>query len=293
MLRNIIAALVLIATTGSARLASASITYSNIGTAYSQNFDTLPTDLPNNDGIQAVYSDGWRDDTNTVPGTSVSLPGWHLYHPIQQMTEGGFNDHQRLRAGPGQNTGAFWLYGANASNPEKALGSLGSVTMAGSGASMYIGLQLFNSTGIQLTSFAVTYDGEEWRDGEGAAGETLAFGYSLSATDADWFSTANFTLVPTLNFTSPDVANTSVAGVAVDGNSAGLQAGITATVVGVNWAPNTELWLRWGDLQLTGLGDDGIAVDNFSFTAVPEPSCCVLGVLAIASLPARNRSRLR
>jgi hypothetical protein len=76
---------------------------------------------------------------------------------------------------------------------------------------------------------------------------------------------AGFTNVPELGFTSV-VANNSTTGSAVDGNAAGKVTVAQFTVNGINWAPGTDLWLRWGDQQLTG-NDHGMAIDNVEFSA--------------------------
>lgn len=276
------------------------VSYSTPGVAYTENFDGLPTDAPNNALLQGtgtgLYVNGWQDDSTTVAGDHIGLVGWYLWHPIAPTSEGGSNGHQRFRMGSGQNTGAFWGFGSSSSATDKSLGSIGSTTVAGNGANMFIGFRLVNNTGLTLGSFTVKYDGEEWRDGQSASGETLAFDYSLTAGTSDWNTTATFTSVPGLNFTSPVGAGTNSSGTAVDGNSSGLVANINATITGVNWAPGTELWLRWSDPQLASLADDGMSIDNFSFTAdvaIPEPSTFALVGLGFAGLVILQRRRAR
>lgn len=276
--------------------ASAAVSYTTPNSLYSQNFDGLPTNLTNNSSIETVYTDGWQDDVDPAVSAEndVSIPGWYLRHPtnvgVGAAGEGGFNGMQRLRFGSGQNTGAFWAFGSNATDAEKALGSIGSSTTAPNGEQMLIGLRLTNSTGQTLTSFTVTYDGEEWRDGQGTTGETMTFGYLLDGSDAtNWFSNSAVD-VPQLAFTSPVIAGTTSSGTPVNGNVDGLVKDISFTVTGVNWAPGTDLWLRWGDVQAASLGDDGMAIDNVRFSAVvPEPAS--LSLMAIGSLAAIRRRR--
>jgi hypothetical protein len=254
----------------------AAINYGTIDSTLTQNFDDLPTDFPTNGSIQGttpVYSSGWKDDSSTVPGVSVGLPGWYLWHPVMPSSENGTNGHQRFRAGTGQNTGAFWAFGSAGSDPDKALGSIGSTTVAGNGDPMYIGLQLINTTGQTLHGFQLTFDGEQWRDGQSTSAETLLFDYSLTANNMTWNqTTTSFTAVPTLNFVAPTTAGTGSSGTAIDGNTlASLGGGrvpdITSTVTGISWAPGAELWLRWSDPQLASLADDGMAIDNVRFVA--------------------------
>jgi hypothetical protein len=158
------------------------ISYTTSGATITENFDGLPTDAPNNGNLESVYTDGWRDDTNTT-ATSIGIQGWYLFHPISPANENGFNGNQRFRMGVGQNTGAFWGFASGgASDAEKALGSIGATTVAGNGANMYIGMQLTNNTGQTLTSFTVTYDGEQYRDGQSTSAETMFFDYNIGAT---------------------------------------------------------------------------------------------------------------
>src|SRR2546421_11966190 len=82
------------------------VIYSTPGSTYSENFNGLPTDMPSNASIQTAYVNGWQDDTTTVAGDHISVPGWYLWHPIDPGgSERGTNGHQRVRVGAGANTG--------------------------------------------------------------------------------------------------------------------------------------------------------------------------------------------
>lgn len=285
-------------------IAGAAISYSVAASTYSENFNGLPIDSRSNATIESGavfpemdYTDGWQDDVDylTSAEDDVSVQGWHVFHPISPAAENGFNGNQRFRMGTGANTGAFWGFATGgASDAEKALGSVGSTTTATDGAGMFIGLQLINNTGQTLTSFTLTYDGEQWRDGQSTGPETLAFAYSTQATDATgpepWHSGTTYNAVTQLDFTSPVFAGTSSGGTAVNGNVAGRQADISYTVTGINWAPGGELWLRWRDAQLASNADDGLAVDNVRFEAfVPEPTGLTVLALGGLGLLARRR----
>ena len=176
-----------------------------------------------------------------------------------------------------------------AGSTERALGDVGSNTLAPVGGDIYIGLRLRNDTGFYLTEFTLTYDGEQWRDGGDAVpnAQTMTFMWSTAATSIN-DPNSLFTVVPTLNFTSPVFANTG-AGAGVDGNVAGRVPGITATVTGINWQPGTDLWLRWDDVNNVG-NDHGMAIDNVSVSAVPEPSAAALaGLGTLVMLMLRRR----
>lgn len=271
---------------GSSQQALGSQSYSTAGSTYSQSFDSLPNTPANVSlGNSPV---GWIDDTTTPGASQFSILGWYLYHPTSQ-TEGGANGHQRVRIGAGTaTTGAFMSFGASGST-ERALGDIGSNTLTptppAAGTDIYIGLRLHNDTGVVLTDFTLTYDGEQWRDGGAATpvAQTMSFGWSTTATAISDPNTS-FTSVTALNFVSPVFANTG-SGAAVDGNAAGKVAGITATISGMDWEPGTDLWLRWDDPNDVG-NDHGLAIDNVSFSAisVPEPSTLALLGFGMAGL---------
>lgn len=243
------------------------LNYPAAGVEITENFDSLPIVFSGNSNIQNSWPEGWADDSETVENAKVSLPGWYLYYPLATAAEGGTNQHQRLRFGPGANTGSFWAFGSSAGDSEKALGSLGSTTVAANGVPMLIALRLVNGTGATLTGFTLTFDGEQWRDGASPDPETLTCAYSTTATGEDWNTTAEFTGIPALSFSSPVFSGTGSSGNAVNGNAEGLQAGLTATISGISWAAGAELWLRWADPQLASAADDGLAIDNLVFKA--------------------------
>jgi hypothetical protein len=56
------------------------------------------------------------------------------------------------------------------------------------------------------------------------------------------------------------------------------------TITGLNWAPGTDLWVRWSDPQVAG-ADHGLAIDDFSFSATGVPEPASLGLLAAAGAP--------
>jgi GH25 family lysozyme M1 (1,4-beta-N-acetylmuramidase) len=272
------------------------IRYSTTGSTYQQNFDSLPK-TPENTSLGNTPA-GWIDDSTTPAENQFSIEGWYLRHDLS-VTEGGASGRQRLRAGTGSsNTGAFYSYGATGSN-NRALGSQGSNTIATTPSAtppgyMYMAARLINDTADSLTSFTVTYDGEQWRVGgsvgspAGTGSETLSFAYSLTATTADWFTSTDYTAVPLLNFTGPQTGSArAIDGTALPGGSSGgLVPNITGTVTGIHWAPGAELWLRWYDSQpANAANNDGLAIDNLRFSAnVPEPASLFLLCIGVVGL---------
>jgi hypothetical protein len=276
------------------------ILYSTVGSMYTENFDSLPTDAPNNASIETLYPNGWRDDTTSVPGSHVSVPGWYLHHPLSPLTENGFNGQQRFRFGDGSsNVGSFYAYsnGPNpAANPEKSLGTLPSVelALADTGAtpamSLFIGLRLINNTGVALNKMYLSFDAEQWRDGSVATGqpEFVRFQASVNGVHVDnWWTGPEY--FGNGAFVAPVSANSDAA---VDGNGVGKQADVThffSPLGHIDWLPGAELWIRWTDPNGFG-NDDGFAIDNVAVTAFPEPTAAWLATTCAFLAARRGRS---
>jgi hypothetical protein len=70
---------------------------------------------------------------------------------------------------------------------------------------------------------------------------------------------------------------------AVNGLVAPNFTGISNTVTGVSWSEGDVLWVRWRQQNLSGT-DAQMAIDDVSFSAVPEPSTYALLALAGTAL---------
>lgn len=276
--------------------ATAAIIYSTAGSSYSQNFDSLPN-APQNTSLGNTTI-GWTDD-NAAPGAgNFSIVGWYLLHPAT-IAEGGFNGRQRMRIGAGTaNTGAFMSFGASGST-ERALGMVNSNTFGAVGTESYYGARITNNTGRMLTSFTLSYSGEQWRDGGAALpalpnAQSITVDYSRTATSLE--TAAVYQEVPALTFTSPTFANTG-GGAALDGNDASLPAPINKIAIGpvtvnnLQWMPGTDLWVRWTDLSDAG-NDHGLGIDEVVFSAeIPEPASFVFFTLGLIGGCVVRRSR--
>jgi hypothetical protein len=254
------------------RDAHGAVNYSAAGSAYVQDFNSLPIS-PENTSLGGTPA-GWIDDTTTPGANQYSILGWYLYHPTS-VTEGGASGNQRFRisSAPG-NTGSFYSFGASGST-ERALGAIGANTLAPDNSGMYIGLRLHNDTGQTLEHFTLSYYGEQWRNGGGTEG--LSFGWSTTATA---INDGSFNTVAALAFNAPVNGGTASA---LNGNDNRIFIG-PVMVTGMEWLPGTDLWLRWVDVQIPG-ADHGLAIDDVSFLAViPEPSAITLIVAGGAAL---------
>ncbi len=210
------------------------------GGSYAQSFDTLPSS-----GTFTLTSAGPLA-FDTAPISASGLGGW----TFAKYAGSGSVALFRVDAGTGT-SGSIYSYGSAAAT-DRALGSL----CSGSTVSRF-GLTLVNSTGQAITQFTISYTGEQWRRGSGAANR-LACEYAFDATD---LNTGAYVAATSLDFTAPVTTGSALA---LDGNAAANRTAISATITGLNWAPGQSLTLRWTDVDDTG-SDDGLAIDDLSF----------------------------
>lgn len=205
------------------------VSLTTLGSAYTQNFDTL---------------------SNTAGSTTnnLTIPGWF-------MTEGGggARDNEQYAVDTGaSNTGDMFSYGS-AGSVERALGQLRSGTLI-----PLFGACFTNNTGSTITNLAIAYTGEQWRLGTAGRTDQMNFEYSLNATD---LVTGTWTNVSALNFVSPDTATAG----AKNGNAAANRTALSSTISSLSVANGATFWIRWNDTDASG-ADDGLAVDDFSLT---------------------------
>jgi uncharacterized repeat protein (TIGR01451 family) len=229
---------------GARRVTAQCVSLTTLGSAYTQNFDTL---------------------SNTAGSTTnnLTITGWFLTE-----SGGGARDNEQYAVDTGASTtGDMYSYGAAAAT-ERALGQLRSGTLIPLFGSCYT-----NNTGSTIASLDVNYFGEEWRLGTAARTDQMNFEYSTNATD---LVTGTWTNVAALNFVTPD---TVTAG-AKNGNAAADRTNKVASVASLSIPNGATFWIRWNDTDATG-ADDGLAVDDFSLTpqgAVTLPNLTVTDV---------------
>ncbi|MCO5297052.1 MAG: hypothetical protein M9921_09365 [Fimbriimonadaceae bacterium] len=219
---------------------------SYVGGTYNESFDTLT-------------SGTWTDDSTLV--------GWYSNRTSYFFSTGTGT------------AGGLYAYGAS-SGAEKALGALSS----GSADPVLFAVRVRNNTGGTLTSFTLSFRGEQWRSADTAV-ETLFFDYKIGASG---ITDTGFTGVSSLDFDSPNVTG----GGAVDGNDAANRESLAETVNGLNWADGSDLWLRWSKPDTAG-SDHGLAIDDLAFSAsaapVPEPFTLLLGAAALGAARRRRQ----
>lgn len=220
---------------------SGSISLTTLGSAYTQNFNTL---------------------ANTGTTNSLTINGWFL----DEAGTSARNNGQYAASTGSDNAGDVYSFGSAAS-AERAYGTLLSSTLT-----PIIGAQFTNNTGSPVTSLAVSYTGEMWRAGVTNRGAADALDFQLS-TNATSLITGTWTDYNSLDFNSPNVMATAGA---LNGNSVGNQTAISFTITGVSIPNGSSFWIRWTDFNIAS-SDDGLGVDDFSLTpsqfdAAPEVS---------------------
>ncbi len=236
---------------------SAQISYT--GGTYVQNFDSLASS-----GSATAFT-----DNSTIPGWYVENydTGYATGEVTSALLFAGTRQAQSDNYTPGtgsSNTGALYSFGVAGVNAveERALGTVGS----GTPDDFFVGMAVKNDTGVPLSGFTITYDGEQWRLAGNTTqrAETVYAFYRVGGTAFD--GTGTWLPLTALNFTSPNVS-ASTTGSALDGNAAGNRvSGITATV-STPVQPGDIVWILWADMDHAG-SDHGMALDNVQFTAV-------------------------
>jgi hypothetical protein len=187
----------------------------------------------------------------------LTLPGWKAFYTVRR------GDDLDSSAGPpdtyvnsnGSATAThLYSYGRIGSS-DRAIGIIPGKTK-GSGI-LAIGFR--NKTGRTLNKITISYEGEQWRVG-GEVMRTLEVDYKIgkltSVVEGIW---TNLSL---LDFNSPQVGLSR----RLDGNDPANKQALTQTVSRLNWNDETEIWIRFVNQNFTG-GNQGLAIDNFSFTA--------------------------
>jgi hypothetical protein len=249
---------------------AAPLSYS--GGTYSQNFDTLPLS-----GASSVANRGPNYINPSWSGvTGSNLEGWQFANPTGTATTTEYRAQDgSLSGSAGRGVVSFGTTGSS----DRALGSLSTSNQIPT-----FGLVLTNNTSQLLTSFTLSYTGEQWRRGDAVPQSSLLFSWGLGSDIG-----GSYTAASSLNFTSPTALPINSA---LNGDLAINQTAKSATINGINWGIGQTLVLKWTSQELSG-ADDGLAIDNLTFTAVPEPSSLALaaiGLIGTAGFAWRRRA---
>ena len=236
------------------------------GGTYSQNFDGLhPFTL----AATAVPNTGFPYHLQDSPFTdSTGMTGWYVRNAATNALA------YRVYALTGTG-GGYVNFGTD---DDRALGGISN----GSTALPQFGVVFQNTSGVTIDEVMLSFTGEQWR-GSGAT-DLLVFSYQVGATGS--ISAGGTFIQPsgTFDFTGPQ--STSL----LDGNLADNRiTGLGGSLTGLNWQPGDYLILRWTN----SVSAAGLAIDDFTMTAVPEPGTYagVMAVLALGLVALRRRPR--
>lgn len=270
------------------------------GSTYTQDFNTLPnvrTTQISSTGAAWVNGStltGWyaqaatagaggtNDRTNTTPADYIGIR-----INVGESNSGGIHSWGRTTSADGWSGTSYVT--------ERALGMLGSGTPGTVTAGAH-----FRNTGTQkITELRVSFWMEQWRV-VNAGSQTTPFSYSTDATTttkllgagATWTNFTALDLVsvkingPTSGTAIPPTSTTNV----LDGNASANRVLVTGTISGLDLSQGQDIWFRWSDVDNTG-SDHGMAIDDLSVQAVPEPATlAALGVGAAALIRRRRKN---
>lgn len=238
------------------------------------NFDGTTAYTENFDGLASASGSHTFVDNSTIAGVTVNS---------EEMD----SNNDDYFTGTGSSTGGeVYSFGASPTS-DRAIGYVGS----GGNDYFNVFVSLLNTSGGTIDSLNISYDGELWRSG-GTSNDNnnfLNFSYAIDAGSLPTStSTFGWTEVDALDYSLTTNQKLFSTG-ARDGN--GDSTSIVSTVDTLSWGANQTLFLRWTAGNAAGT-DAGIALDNLSVSAVPEPSTYALlsGMFALASVMLRRRS---
>lgn len=160
----------------------AQFSYTTIGVAYNQSFNSIGT-------ANITTPDAARHIGDPQP----SAVGWYFFETGSSMT-----NNLVVAAGTGSGTAGDTYHFGLAGNADRALGGLRSGTLTPT-----VGFWFTNNTGQTINSIAIQYTGETWRVGAATRSDGLDFQYS---TDATTLSNGTWTDVNALDYFNPGQA---------------------------------------------------------------------------------------
>ncbi len=192
------------------------------GGTYSQNFDAAL-------GTATIAT--WTDNS--------TVAGWYLTTTTLPINTGTTNSN------------SCYNFGINATNPlsDRALGAISTAT------THRFGLRLKNNGATDITSYNVSFTGEQWRSFNAG---TLVFEYQTGTTVTS-LTAGTWTALTALDFASLATS----AGAAMDGNATANRTAKSATI-NVTVVAGNEIFFRW---TRAGSSSPGLAIDDLTITA--------------------------
>jgi hypothetical protein len=226
-----------------------------INQTFSQNFDGLNTGT----GLTVLDSSGWR--------LGQASPTWATgTTSLTQVQTGALTS---------SSAGGSWNFRDGTTTTDRSIGFL---TSSGFSSPRAIMVEIHNQSGNTINELSINFDYEKYRSGSRAF--TMLFFHSsngstwtaASSGDQAYAADANNTTI----YSSPLTTSKSV------------------SLTGLNISANSNYYLRWDYVGSGGSTNaQAIGLDNFSISAVPEPtSGLLLGVGTLACAAFRRNRRV-
>jgi hypothetical protein len=203
------------------------------GTNFSENFNTMATSGTNN----------------------TSIP------PEFKFDEDGTSSNLTYSAGTGSASGGETYSLGSTGSSDRALGEITSSTVQST-----LGACFVNNTNHPITSFLISYTGEQWRSGvQNGAVDRLDFEYTTE--QGATLTTGTYIPVNSLDFATP---NNGAAAGALDGNANRTVFVPTAITPATVIQPEATFYIHWLPVLISG-DNDALAIDDFTLGAAYAP----------------------
>ena len=199
------------------------VSITSLPQTYTQDFDAVL-------GTTAITT--WTNNTTVV--------GWYITTAGLPINTGSTNSNSCYNFG---NTGTN-------TNTDRALGAVSSST------SHRFGLRLKNNSSSSITSFNISFTGEQWRSFNSGL---LTFDYQIGSTVTS-ITSGTFTTATAFDFTSLQTSS----GTTLDGNASANRTSISGTLT-VTVAAGSEIMFRWNRATSSS---PGLGIDDLSITAI-------------------------
>lgn len=245
------------------------IVISDFGSAYTQDFDSLPS-----------------SGTNLTWANNSTISGWHRNYAGTTSEPGRDLSVQSTGANnSGVSTQIGYLNTGVTGNTDRSV----TLRAASYATEVAVGAVFQNDSGSAATGFSIGYTGEQWRRATATAC-SLYFEYAIvsslneatldiQADDLGWIR------VDALEFVSPQTGAAS----GLNGSNPAYQSTFSPVTINATVADGSLLVIRW--LVNDPTNNHALGIDDVSVTMIPEPATA--GLLGIAAVCLILRRRLR
>jgi len=199
-------------------------------------------------GVNVPYNEEFDGMGASVTDTNY-LPGWTAINTVNGATL-----TMAVANGSESNGNAYNV--GRTDVEERAFG-----TLADAATIPAIGAVFTNNTGGSVSKISIQARMEQWRQsGNASVNESVAFYYSLDATS---LNSGTWTAVTALNLN--EKLTTTTTSMAVNGNLSANYKFPLQSIISMNWANGTNLWIKWVDTN--DAGSNGLyALDSFTIS---------------------------